>query len=107
MSSETRQEFGRRVRALRETRGFSLRQFALTIGINKSFLVDVEHGRKSPTLDTIERISNGLGVPISHLMIGVGPIKEPRHVPSPEPMRPGEPDAGPSRPHGAAVPRPE
>lgn len=89
MSSETRQEFGARVRALREAGGISLRQFALTIGVNKSYLVDVEHGRRSPTLDTIERISNGLGVPISHLMIGVGPVKEPRHVAPPRSTRGG------------------
>ena len=61
MSSEVRHAFGQRVRALRLERNFSLRQFALTIGINKSFLVDIEFGRKAPTLDTIERIAGGLG----------------------------------------------
>ena len=48
MSSEIRQAFGRRVRELRVERGFSLRKFALTIGADKSFLVDIEYGRKSP-----------------------------------------------------------
>lgn len=76
MSTETRQEFGRRVRTLRESKGFSLRQFALTIGINKSFLVEIEYGRKAPTLDTMEKIAWGLGVPISYLLFGVGPIKD-------------------------------
>lgn len=76
MERETRQEFGARLRALRQAKGFSLRQFALTIGINKSYLVEIEYGRKAPTLDTMEKIACGLGVPISYLLIGVGPIKE-------------------------------
>ena len=76
MERETRREFGARLRALRQEKGFSLRQFALTIGINKSYLVEIEYGRKAPTLDTMEKIACGLGVPISYLLIGVGPIKE-------------------------------
>ena len=68
MSSATRQAFGRRVRLLRTERGISLRKFALAIGTNKSYLVDVEYGRKSPTLDTIERIARGLDVSISFLV---------------------------------------
>lgn len=39
-----------------------------SIGTNKSYLVDVEYGRKSPTLDTIERIARGLDVTISYLV---------------------------------------
>lgn len=78
MSIETRQAFGRRLRSLREGQGYSLRKFALTIGADKSYLVDIEHGRKSPTLDTVERISRGLGVSMSFLLMGVdsvGPIE--------------------------------
>lgn len=74
MSSQTRQAFGRRVRTLRTERGFSLRQFALTIGADKSYIVDIEYGRKSPTLDTIERISRGLGVSMSFLLQGVDAV---------------------------------
>ena len=71
MSIEVRKAFGTRVRALRTERSFSLRQFALTIGIDKSFLVDIEYGRKAPTLDTIERIAGGLDVTMSYLMFDV------------------------------------
>lgn len=71
MSNEIRQAFGRRVRELRMERGFSLRKFALTIGADKSYLVDIEYGRKSPTLDTIWRISRGLDVTMSYLLFEV------------------------------------
>ena len=72
MSNEIRQAFGKRVRGLRTDNGFSLRKFALMIGVDKSFLVDIEYGRVSPTLDTIERIAGGLGVDLSSLFCGVG-----------------------------------
>ncbi|MBM6775234.1 helix-turn-helix domain-containing protein [Olsenella profusa] len=78
MSISTRQAFGQRVRLLRMEREFSLRMFALTIGVDKSFLVNIEHGRVSPTLDTIEKIARGLNVTISFLMQGidtVGPVE--------------------------------
>lgn len=68
MSNATRQAFGRRVRHLRTERGISLRNFALTIGTNKSYHVDVEYGRKSPTLDTVEKIARGLDVTIAFLV---------------------------------------
>ena len=52
MMIEMRKTFGAKIRKLRKERGLSLRQFALMIGIDKGYLVDVEYGRKSPTLDT-------------------------------------------------------
>lgn len=71
MSSAIRQSFGKRVRYLRIERGYSLRMFALTIGINKSYLVDIEYGRKSPTLDTMDKIARGLDVTISFLVLDI------------------------------------
>ena len=62
-----RRAFGTRVRELRTQSGISLRKFALMIGIDKGFLVDVELGRKAPTLDTIEKIASGLGINLSTL----------------------------------------
>lgn len=74
MSSTTRHAFGKRVRSLRTESGFSLRKFALTIGVDKSFLVDIEYGRVSPTLDTIERIASGLDMDLASLFWGVGTV---------------------------------
>lgn len=71
MSGEIRVAFGTRVRALRKERGFSLRQFALMIGMDKGFLVDVELGRKSPTLDTVAKIAAGLDISLCELFDGV------------------------------------
>lgn len=73
MSQKVRTDFGDRVRQLRIERNISLRKFALVIGIDKSFLVDIEYGRKAPSLDTIEKIALGLNVSFSELFSSVGP----------------------------------
>ena len=71
MMIEMRKTFGAKIRKLRKERGLSLRQFALMIGIDKGYLVDVEYGRKSPTLDTLANIACGLDVEMSELLEGV------------------------------------
>lgn len=76
MSESTRHAFGKRVRGLRKEHEISLRRFALMIGIDKGFLLDVEYGRKSPTLDTIEKIAAGLDMTISELCQGVDAPQE-------------------------------
>lgn len=73
MSQKVRTDFGDRVRQLRIERNISLRRFALVIGIDKSFLVDIEYGRKAPSLDTIEKIALGLNVSFSELFSSLGP----------------------------------
>lgn len=73
MSQKVRTDFGDRVRQLRIERNISLQKFALVIGIDKSFLVDIEYGRKAPSLDTIEKIALGLNVSFSELFSSLGP----------------------------------
>ena len=67
-----RQQLGMRVRKLRRGQNLSLRKFADMIGISKDYLVDIEFGRKSPTLDTLVKISWGFGITLSDLLEGVG-----------------------------------
>lgn len=59
------------MRELREERGISLRQFAMQINADKTFISGVERGERSATLDTIEKIAKGLGVSISELFYGL------------------------------------
>ena len=74
MATSARQQLGTRIRALRTEQGVSLRKFALMISIDKGFLVDIELGRKSPTLDTLVKVTNGLGLTLSELFEGVEAI---------------------------------
>lgn len=71
MSELIKQDFGNRMRALREQADLSTNKFALMVGLSKSFIIQVEHGRRNISLDTIERIAAGLGITVSELFEGV------------------------------------
>ena len=59
---------GRRVRALREARGLSLRDLAQRSGVSAPMLSQVERGETSPTLATAQRIAAGFDLPLSTLL---------------------------------------
>ena len=62
--------FGETVRALRKAQGFSQEEFADHAGIHRTYMGGIERGERNPTLTTISRIADALGVPISELFIG-------------------------------------
>lgn len=66
-----KKEFGNRVRDLREQAGLSTNKFALMAGLSKSFIIQIEHGRRNISLDTLERIAAALNVSASELLEGV------------------------------------
>ena len=72
MATAERIQLGTRIRTLRKAEKLSLRKFAEMIGISKDFLVDIEFGRKSPTLDTLVKIACGFDITLSELLEGVG-----------------------------------
>jgi len=59
---------GLTVRRLRSDRGFTLQALADESGVSKSYLGDIEKGRKNPTTDVIEAIADALGVPARELL---------------------------------------
>lgn len=59
---------GLTVRRLRQDREFTLQSLADQSGISKSYLGDIEKGRKNPTTDVIEAIAQALGVPPRRLL---------------------------------------
>jgi len=61
-------EFGRRVRHLREEKGWSQEDFAFKIGIHRTYIGGIERGERNPTLTTIFRIAKALEVPASDLL---------------------------------------
>lgn len=64
---ESRQNLSKNLKAYRTLRKQTQLEFAQEIGISKSTLQDIEHG-KSPTLDTVQCISQHLGIPLSILL---------------------------------------
>lgn len=60
---------GTKIRKLREETGCSLVQIANKAGISISFLSEVERNTKKPSLKTVEKLANTLGVPVTRLIV--------------------------------------
>jgi len=62
-----RQQFGKRLRALRMQRSLTQEKFAELTGISVDFLSLIERGIGAPSFENIELISSRLGVDPKHL----------------------------------------
>ncbi len=60
--------FGLRLRQLRRERNLTQLDMAITFGIDRSFISDVERGRKSMSLPMLEIVALGLQVSLSDLL---------------------------------------
>ena len=60
--------FGQRLRQLRRERNLTQLDMAVTFGIDRSFISDVERGRKSMSLPMLEVVALGLQVSLSDLL---------------------------------------
>ena len=59
---------GRNVKHLRKRRGLTLDDLANRAGITKSGLWQIEEGKSSPTVATLEKIGDALGLSVSELV---------------------------------------
>jgi len=66
--SDLNSAVGRRVRELRQLRGFSLSGLAAAAAIGKGSLSELEAGTRNPTLGTLYALAGPLEVPISALL---------------------------------------
>lgn len=63
--------FGARVRALRKAAGYSQEDFALEIGLDRTYMGGVERGERSLALLNIAKIARGLQISESELFAGM------------------------------------
>jgi len=63
--------FGRRVRELREARGWSQSRMGAEVGLQRTYINSVENGGRNVTLATIGRIADAFGLSIESLFAGV------------------------------------
>jgi XRE family transcriptional regulator, regulator of sulfur utilization len=68
-------DVGARVRALRAERGISLSELARRAGVGKATLSGLEAGSRNPTLDTLYAVTTALGLPLTALLGGTGPVR--------------------------------
>ena len=70
--SEAHAQLGKRVRRLREQRGWSQEGFAHEGGLGRSFAGAIERGEKDIRLSTLIKLAKALGVTLSQLLKGIG-----------------------------------
>lgn len=69
-----RSSFGDRIRHLRIARGLSQYKLSDMTGVNRSYLSQVEQGKRNISFDNMLRISHGLNIPLSVLVSEVDTI---------------------------------
>jgi transcriptional regulator with XRE-family HTH domain len=62
--SELNVQIGQLLKDLLDERGWSLREFGLIVGMNKTYLGDIELGKRNPTINSLEKIVAGYGLTV-------------------------------------------
>ncbi len=70
--------FGLALRQLRQEKGVSQEQFAFDAGLDRSYMSMVERGLRSPTMRTVLRFADTLGVPPSEIVLRMEQILSPK-----------------------------
>ncbi len=60
-------KFGKKVQKNREQKNFSQEKLAFKCGLHRTYISDIERGKRNVSLKNIEKISKSLGVNITEL----------------------------------------
>lgn len=71
LPNDINSRFGRRLRELRHSRSLTQADMARKFGIDRSFISEIECGRKAISLPMIEVIALGLQISLSELLQGI------------------------------------
>ncbi len=71
VSSDIREQFGRRIRTLRRKRGWQQVEMAALFGIDRSYLSEIETGKKDPGLRILKTFADGFEMTLSQLLRGL------------------------------------
>lgn len=63
-------DVGERIKYFRHKKGLSQEKLAWAADVNPAFLGELERGRKSPTIKTLEKITNALEISLAELFTG-------------------------------------
>ncbi len=67
MAEDIRARFGRKVRKLRLQHGWTQVDMAEKLGLDRSYLADVERGKRNISLLNLDVIAKGFGLSLSRL----------------------------------------
>lgn len=62
---------GNKIRELRKQTGLSQEQFALSIGMDRTYFASVESGKRNISIINLEKIAKGLNVSLSDFFVGI------------------------------------
>lgn len=68
--------FGKRIRDMRISKNMSQEKLAELSGLHPTYIGQIEREEKSPTLESIYKLSGGLGVCISKLFYNMQPTEK-------------------------------
>ncbi len=68
---DVRLRFGKRVRELRQIRGFSQEALADLAELHRTYIGGIERGERNVSLKNIEAIANALSVSMGELLAGI------------------------------------
>jgi transcriptional regulator with XRE-family HTH domain len=71
VSTNIRVRLGQRVRALREKRGLTQVELCELVGIDRSFLSEIETGKKDPRMTMLKALADGFGQSLSQFLKGL------------------------------------
>jgi transcriptional regulator with XRE-family HTH domain len=69
---ELRRALGATIRAHREATAMSQEAFADSIKMHRAYYSSIERGEKNPTIQTLKRVTEGLGVLVVDLLKDTG-----------------------------------
>lgn len=62
------EKLGNNLRRIRTEKGISQGDIAKSLGVSRGFVSNVENGKTNPTLSTITRLANAVGVSTDELL---------------------------------------
>ncbi|BAX95743.1 putative transcriptional regulator [Mycobacteroides stephanolepidis] len=65
-----RHAVGSRIRAVRIEQGLTQEQLALSSGVTRNVLIDVEHGRRGLLYERLFDLADALDIPVADLLSG-------------------------------------
>ena len=65
---DIRARLGANVRRLRETQGWSQEEYADRAGIHRTYVSDIERGRRNPTVTVVEKLAGPFKVEAGRLL---------------------------------------
>jgi transcriptional regulator with XRE-family HTH domain len=64
------------IRGLRQSHGLSQRQLALRMGVPRTYVSKIENEKATPTLSSLSRLADALGVSMPDLLRACGPSRQ-------------------------------